>query len=374
METADGRGRFRLLRPLLFLSGLTALGLAGFGLWKLLTRFARLHKENAMLQIRLENEFRRKEELLRQREQQAKNKEDERAGRISAERRLRELLSAQRAEGPLSEGEFHFRPIGVLCSSFKERNGTPRQGGIAKSARSKLKLDRRVNPKDSLDGLDQFSHVWLVFVFHENTNSARDVLHPNASIKSKVRPPRLDGATVGLYATRTPHRPCPIGLSLARIVRIQDDTIFLAGADLIDGTPILDIKPYVSEYDSCPEARVPSWLAEKFPTLPVIDWSEASLADLQACVPVLALYSTAEEVRTVVNEILSCDMRRSKHRQRNYALYNFRHDNVRFFVQMTEAKTEVVSVRPEPGPPPSAGLQVPQVSPDADEAAAEEAQ
>jgi tRNA (Thr-GGU) A37 N-methylase len=155
-----------------------------------------------------------------------------------------------------------------------------------------------------------------VFVFHENTNSARDVLrvrrakahdvqvlHPNASIKSKVRPPRLDGATgavpcvtslshslsVGLYATRTPHRPCPIGLSLARIVKIQDDTIFLAGADLIDGTPILDIKPYVSEYDSCPEARVPSWLAEKFPTLPVIDWSEASLADLQACVPVLGL-------------------------------------------------------------------------------------
>jgi hypothetical protein len=59
---------------------------------------------------------------------QAKNKEDERAGRISAERRLRELLSAQRAEGPISEGEFHFRPIGVLCSSFKERNGTPRQG------------------------------------------------------------------------------------------------------------------------------------------------------------------------------------------------------------------------------------------------------
>ncbi len=81
----------------------------------------------------------------------------------------------------------------------------------------------------------------LLFVFHKNTG---DVL------RAKVRPPRLDGQKVGVFATRSPHRPCPIGLTLAKLERIEGDTLHLTGIDLIDGTPILDVKPYIPDYDT----------------------------------------------------------------------------------------------------------------------------
>lgn len=88
---------------------------------------------------------------------------------------------------------------------------------------------------DSLDGLEEFSHIWLIFVFHKSTHS---------KLKSKVKPPRLNGEKKGIFATRTPHRYNPVGLSLCKIVKIDGKKILVSGIDLIDETPILDIKPY----------------------------------------------------------------------------------------------------------------------------------
>ena len=94
--------------------------------------------------------------------------------------------------------------IGYLESCFAVKNGTPRQGSICPTSKAKLRILWGTNARHTLEGLEKFSHVWLIFLFHANDNAA---------VKAKVRPPQLDGEKLGLFATRTPHRPNPIGLS-----------------------------------------------------------------------------------------------------------------------------------------------------------------
>ncbi|XP_033120647.1 tRNA (adenine(37)-N6)-methyltransferase-like [Anneissia japonica] len=144
---------------------------------------------------------------------------------------------------------FPLQPIGHLRSCFKSKNGTPRQPSVCSFAKARLQISKSVfvHPEHSLEGLASFSHVWVLFAFHDNG--------PLTSFtKAKVKPPRLDGGKTGLYSTRSPHRPNPIGLSLAKLDKVQGDTIFLSGIDIIDNTPILDIKPYVPMYDRPEEA------------------------------------------------------------------------------------------------------------------------
>jgi tRNA-Thr(GGU) m(6)t(6)A37 methyltransferase TsaA len=148
---------------------------------------------------------------------------------------------------------YTFEPIGYLKSCFQARNGTPRQAGLAPSARATLKLtsSHLNNPAFSLEGLDRFSHVWLVFVFHLDRH-AQDALGDgkgSGMVKSKVAPPRLAGEKLGLFATRSPHRPVPIGLSLVRLKSVEQETLCFEGIDLVDGTPVLDVKPYIPTWD-----------------------------------------------------------------------------------------------------------------------------
>lgn len=138
------------------------------------------------------------------------------------------------------------RVIGVLESCFRQKFATPRQPHLAPGSTARLRLDSDLLPEHSLDGLCEFSHVWLLFHFHLNTNK---------TFRPKIHPPRLKGKTVGVFATRSPHHPSPIGLTLARLEKIEGDTLYLAGIDLIDGTPIIDVKPYIPQYDSVPSAK-----------------------------------------------------------------------------------------------------------------------
>ena len=128
------------------------------------------------------------------------------------------------------------KPIGFLESCFREKFGTPRQSGFVQSAKAKLTLINSIN-SSSLEGLEEFSHVWVIFVFHAGSEEY------NAQ-KAKIKPPKLEGKKMGVYATRSPHRFNPIGLSIAKLDRIDDRTVHLSGIDLIHGTPVLDIKPY----------------------------------------------------------------------------------------------------------------------------------
>ncbi|XP_062617095.1 tRNA (adenine(37)-N6)-methyltransferase-like [Saccostrea cucullata] len=139
------------------------------------------------------------------------------------------------------------KPIGYINSLFTFKNGTPRQPSVCPFARGSLKIEKSIftNPEHSLEGLEEFSHIWLIFVFHKN----------NAEyVKAKVKPPRLNGKRVGLFSTRSPYRPNAIGLTLAKLDTVSGSTLHLSGIDLLDGTPVLDVKPYIPEYDSPPSS------------------------------------------------------------------------------------------------------------------------
>lgn len=163
------------------------------------------------------------------------------------------------------------KPIGYLESSYRDKFGTPRQPGLSPHAWSRLKIRADLQPEQALEGLEKFSHIWLVFVFHQNKVSR---------YHAKVHPPRLGGESMGVFATRSPHRPNPIGLSLVELVRIEGDSLILAGADLVDGTPILDIKPYLPEVESKPDART-GWLNKAEKKQITVEFSEEAEAFLQ---------------------------------------------------------------------------------------------
>lgn len=135
------------------------------------------------------------------------------------------------------------KQIGFINTSFPEKRGTPRQPGICSNSVAKLVLNSDIftNPNHALEGLSDFSHMWILFHFHKN-----DSTHT----KAKVSPPRLNGIRTGVFATRSPHRPSLIGLSLVKIVKIEDNAIYFNGVDMVDKSPVFDIKPYIPQYDN----------------------------------------------------------------------------------------------------------------------------
>ena len=142
--------------------------------------------------------------------------------------------------------------IAHIESDFKEKFGIPRQSGLVPQTRARIVFEKEYRVADALRGIEGFSHLWLIWAFSE---AERETWAPT------VRPPRLGGNTrMGVFATRSPFRPNPIGLSCVTIEQVQMDSpegpvIIVGGADLMDGTPIYDIKPYLPYVDSHPEAR-----------------------------------------------------------------------------------------------------------------------
>ena len=152
-----------------------------------------------------------------------------------------------------------------MQSPFKDKFGIPRQPGLASQAKGVLKLDKNPDFKHALKSLEEFSHIWIIFVFHE---------HGGRNWKPSIRPPRLGGnRKVGVLASRSPHRPNPIGISAVALDFIdfnapQGPELHISGLDLLDGTPVLDIKPYIPYADSLPEAN-PGWAGAPIPRLEV---------------------------------------------------------------------------------------------------------
>ncbi len=196
----------------------------------------------------------------------------------------------------MSQQPFHFEPIGHVESCFKERFGTPRQPGMVPLARARLIIRREF--LGALEGLESFSHLWVVFVFHQNTNK---------SVKLKIHPPRLQGEKIGVFASRSPHRPNPIGLSVVKILKIDANEITVGGVDFIDGTPILDIKPYLVSFDSLPEASQ-GWLGsrpiEKMP----VAFSDESLLKIKSYSQ-KSKYHSENELKELIQQTLELDPR-----------------------------------------------------------------
>ncbi len=149
-----------------------------------------------------------------------------------------------------TKGGWEVEPIGEIRSCFVEKFGIPRQPGLVSEARAQLILKDPYNRQEMVKELEQFSHLWVLFLFHDTVEEGW---------KPMVRPPGLGGQTrVGVFASRSPHRPNHIGLSVVKLVRIVivDNRVILelGGGDFLNGTPVVDIKPYISYSDSIEES------------------------------------------------------------------------------------------------------------------------
>ncbi|AIL63208.1 tRNA (N6-threonylcarbamoyladenosine(37)-N6)-methyltransferase TrmO [Pseudomonas alkylphenolica] len=158
-------------------------------------------------------------------------------------------------------------PIGFVRSCFKEKFAIPRQPQLAPAARGVLELLPPFDNGDAVAGLEQVSHVWLLFLFHQALEDKP---------RLKVRPPRLGGNTsMGVFATRATHRPNGIGQSVVRLEKVEAGRLLLSGIDLLDGTPVLDIKPYVPYADAVTCAT--NQMASAPPAPIPVAWSDSAL-------------------------------------------------------------------------------------------------
>jgi len=137
--------------------------------------------------------------------------------------------------------EMKIEPIGVIETPFREASGTPIQPSRARGTRGTVRIDPRFRP--GLKDLDGFERIWLVYWFH---------LRPAPRL---LVTPFLDTQERGVFATRAPVRPCPIGISAVRLLAVHDEILEVKDVDMVDGTPLLDVKPYVPEFDCFPGSK-----------------------------------------------------------------------------------------------------------------------
>ena len=148
--------------------------------------------------------------------------------------------------------ETTIRPIAYIKSDFTDKFGIPRQSGLVPELTARIVFEPEYRDPNALVGLDGYSRLWLIWQF--STVAAEYAA--GKSWRPTVRPPRLGGnARRGVFATRSPYRPNALGLSCVELAGIENGDILVKGADLLDGTPIFDIKPYLPYVDAHPEAR-----------------------------------------------------------------------------------------------------------------------
>ena len=163
------------------------------------------------------------------------------------------------------------KPIAHIRTDFPEKFGIPRQSGLGPGLCGRVVFLPAYRNPDALRGLEGYSHIWLLWEFSE---AKRDTWSPT------VRPPRLGGnRRMGVFATRSPFRPNPIGLSCVRLLAIEGTDLVVEGADLLDGTPIYDIKPYLPYTDAHPEATA-GFAGEVFEDRLAVDFPFALLNKL----------------------------------------------------------------------------------------------
>lgn len=151
----------------------------------------------------------------------------------------------------MSEIKFIVHPIGFIKTPYKTKYGAPRQpASSSKQTVGTITLDKDMNFEQALEDLEGFEYIWIVFWLHLNMNW-----------KPKVLPPNSGRIKRGLFSTRSPHRPNPLGLSLCKLLSVKGRVLKVENPDMIDGTPILDIKPYIPHAEAIPEARA-GWLSE----------------------------------------------------------------------------------------------------------------
>ncbi|ANI29859.1 tRNA (adenine(37)-N6)-methyltransferase [Yersinia entomophaga] len=231
---------------------------------------------------------------------------------------------------------FSFEQIGVIRSPYKEKFAVPRQPGLIEDGGGELQLLAPYNQPEAVRGLNDFSHLWIMFVFHQTMDGGW---------RPTVRPPRLGGnARMGVFATRSTFRPNPIGMSLIELkaVRVKGSEVVLelGSLDLVDGTPVIDIKPYLPFAESQPLARAGFAQSAPDTDMPVTfsAYAQRQLAENQARYPNLERF---------ISQVLAQDprpaYRKNEVETREYAVLLLEF-NVRW--RVIGQQTEVLSLDP----------------------------
>ncbi|EKU97248.1 putative methyltransferase, YaeB/AF_0241 family [Leptolyngbya sp. PCC 7375] len=194
--------------------------------------------------------------------------------------------------------EVTFTPIAYIQSCYPDRFGIPRQAGLVESAYADIVFEATEENKLALRGIEAFSHLWVLFTFHGQSYGG---------FKPLVRPPRLGGnKSVGVYATRSPNRPNAIGMSAVKLLGMTEKKrklrLQVQGGDFLDGTPVIDVKPYVPYADAIPTAEG-AWTVEQQILLPV-RWNNKAESVL-----IESLEPGPEKLRRLIEETLAQDPR-----------------------------------------------------------------
>ena len=195
---------------------------------------------------------------------------------------------------------FNVSAIGTVTSPYKEKFAIPRQPGLVTAAKGYIELATNLDSEAMVQGLEGYSHIWVLFMFHQN------LAH---GWKAKVKPPRLGGnKKIGVLATRSTFRPNGIGMSVLPIDKVEtvrlnnnqmQTRIYVSGLDLLDGTPVIDIKPYIPYSDSLTDAT--AGFAEQAP--------EAKLSVYFSESAQQVLTNTAPSLKTLIEQVLAQDPR-----------------------------------------------------------------
>jgi tRNA-Thr(GGU) m(6)t(6)A37 methyltransferase TsaA len=216
-----------------------------------------------------------------------------------------------------------------MKSPYKEKFGIPRQPNLVE-VEAYIEMQGLFNDLLAFEGIEEFSHLWLLWQFHDNKNQE------NSKFRPQVRPPRLGGnQKIGVFATRSMYRPSPIGLSVVKLKEVKKVgktvRVYVTGSDLLEGTPIVDIKPYIHYSDAVMEAQ--SGYAQEEPVRKYVVWSEQAELEREQLVHTKGL---SEQVIRELAEVLSLDPRPAyqENPERIYGM-RFADFNIKFIVNET---------------------------------------
>jgi len=225
------------------------------------------------------------------------------------------------------------QPLGIIHSPYKQKFAIPRQAGLVTEAIGEIRFFSPFNDINCFRGIEQFSHLWLLFQFHQTLDRGW---------KPTVRPPRLGGnQRVGVFASRSTHRPNGLGLSVVEFVSLSTDngqvSLQVRGMDLLDGTPVVDIKPYLPYADAYPDAA--GGFANEAPQPIPVKFSASALTQLQQLSP------EPLRMQRLIEAVLSQDPRPAyKARLSQVQSFAIRLDNLNIHWQSEQNRIEVTGI------------------------------
>ena len=236
--------------------------------------------------------------------------------------------------------EIFLKPIGIIHSELKQRYETPRQGILAKGSSAVIQLNAKENFEQATNDLDGFDRIWVIYQFHLNQNW-----------KPLVTPPRHTRKKVGVFATRAPYRPNQIGLSCVKLEKVEGLKIFISESDVLDGSPVIDIKPYLPYSDSFPGSKT-GWVKSGLENIYEVIFEEKAkkFADKLKKVENVNLLSYARvqlEFNPADTTRKRISQSKNKSGKENYFILAYQKWKIKYIVDEVEMKVSVKNIQSE---------------------------